>query len=248
MQRGSDSDEQSGSSENVGVDKQVELTQENFAEEIMKAQLDAGTAHLSMTMAMGGQDITMEGDMSLAEQTADTAMSLVLDGESLGAAGDMEMRLVDQVMYLNLGQMTEDKFAKIDLTDESNPMAEQYGQIMDQSNPASQIEAMGDSIVTFEEDGDGGQIDGVDTVKYLVTLDAVKMYEAQGVDPSTMPGLPETIEYVMYIGEDNLPRRMEVNIPGAEAVNEWSNWGEDISITAPSEDQISEKDLFAPQG
>ncbi|RLV56429.1 hypothetical protein D9V41_04945 [Aeromicrobium phragmitis] len=247
---GSDSSEgQSGSTEKVGEDKGTELTKDNFADEIMKAQLDAGTAHLVMTMTMGGQEITMDGDMSVAEKPADTAMSLTMDGEALGAGDtDLEMRLVDQVMYMKMGQATGDKFARIDLTDESNPMGAQFSEMMEQSNPATQVEAMGESIESFEDGGDGGEIDGVSTTKYRITLNAAKMYEAQGTDPSAMAGLPETIEYVMYVGDDNLPRRLEAEVMGATAVNEWTKWGEDVDISAPSDDEITDQNPFAGMG
>src|SRR5690606_26345608 len=126
----------------------------------------------------------MEGDMALSEDPAKTAMAITMSGEALPAGQGMEMRLVDQIMYMKMGEMTQGKFVKIDLTDESNPLGEQYGNMLDQSNPATQIEAMGKSIVKFENQGDGGEIDGVSTTKYLVQLDTAKMYEAQGVDPS----------------------------------------------------------------
>ncbi|WP_293784779.1 hypothetical protein, partial [uncultured Aeromicrobium sp.] len=114
---GSDSPgDQSGSQENVGEDKGTELTKDNFADEIMKAQLDAGTAHLVMTMTMGGQEISMEGDMRVSDKPEDTAVAIVLDGAALGASGmDLESRLVDEVMYIKMGQATGDKFVKLDL-------------------------------------------------------------------------------------------------------------------------------------
>ncbi|TSD63639.1 hypothetical protein [Aeromicrobium piscarium] len=234
----------SGSSEGVGEDKDVELTQENFAEEISKAQLDAGTAHMTMTMDMMGTPITMEGDTVLADDPADVAMSLSMDMEGMGApeGTSMDMRMVDQVIYMNMGQMTEDKFVKIDLTDESNPLGAEFSDILEQSNPAAQIEAMNDSITSFEEAGDGGEIDGVSTTKYNLTLDAAKVMEAQGQDTV---GAPETFEYVMYVGEDNLPRQMDIEIPGmGTSTIEWSKWGEDVSIDAPSDDEITDQDPF----
>ena len=44
----------------------------------------------------------------------------------MGSAGPdtMKMRLVDGVLYMNFGQVTKDKYVKIDLTDESNPFGQ----------------------------------------------------------------------------------------------------------------------------
>lgn len=247
---GSDSSgDQSGSQENVGEDKGTELTKDNFADEIMKAQLDAGTAHLVMTMTMGGQEISMEGDMRVSDKPEDTAVAIVLDGAALGASGmDLESRLVDEVMYIKMGQATGDKFVKLDLNDPNNPMGSQFSEMMEQSDPSKQIEAMGKSIESFEDEGDGGEIDGVSTTKYRVTLNAARMYEAQGTDPSTTAGLPETLEYVMYVGEDNLPRRLEAEVMGAAAVNEWTRWGEDVEISAPADSEITDQNPFAGLG
>ncbi|MBM9464859.1 hypothetical protein JL108_15515 [Aeromicrobium sp. YIM 150415] len=241
---GSD-DSGSGSSGEVGEDKGVELTQDNFAEEMSKAVVKAGTAHLSMEVDVAGTPLTVEGDTLTAEDPADAAVAMSMDMEAAGApeGTKMDMRMVDQVMYMNMGQMTGDKFFKIDLTDESNPLGAQYNQLVNQSNPAAQFDAMDDAISSFEEDGDGGEIDGVETKKYTMTLDAAAMLEAQGMDTV---GAPESLDYVLYIGVDNLPRRMEIEVPGAgTSTIDWTKWGEDVSIEAPAEDEISDENPFA---
>lgn len=240
---GSDSDDSSGSDDNVGEAKDVELTKDNFAEEISKAQLDAGSAHMKIDMDAAGQAITMDGDFVVAEDPADVALSMSMDA----AGQSMDMRMVDQVIYINMGELSQNKFAKIDTTDTSNPVGEQMNQMMEQSNPAAQVEAINEAMTDFEDTGETEDIDGVEATKYVITTDAKKVLESQGQDASQMAGIPDTIEYSMWVGEDHLPRRMEMDlaVSGQETSTtiEMTKWGEDVKIEAPSDDEISEESI-----
>ncbi len=85
---------------------------------------------MTMHMDMGGQVIHADGAVDYTTTPPQMAMSM----ETPAAAGQsIEMRLVDGVMYMNMGQMTNDKFVSFDLSDAANlpPGMEQLTSTMD---------------------------------------------------------------------------------------------------------------------
>lgn len=211
-----------------------ELTQDNFVERLSAAQLEAGSAHMEMTSGMGGQTITMSGDVQMAESVADSASHLTMD---MGAM-TMDLRLVEGVMYLKMGEMTGGKYAKIDLTDPDSPLAQQYGSMADQADPTAQLQTFKSALVEFDNQGDGGEIDGVDTTKIEVAVDTAKVLEEQGQQlPKSMP---KELRYVMHVGADDLLRKMTMDLAGTESTLTWTKWGEPVEVEAPAKDEISD--------
>lgn len=237
---GGDDTGSGGDTSSVGEKADTELTQENFFTEVTKAQQDAGTSHVEMAFGVGGQDIEASGDVSTGKTAADSAMSMTM---TLGAQGEMEMRLIDGVLYMNMGSMSQNKFAKIDLKDESNPLGEQYGSLLDSVDPSKQIEQMQDAVTGFEQKGEAEELDGVEATPYVVTVDSSKLTEQLGATGQDAAQVPETLTYTMYVGPDNLPRRILMDVAGTKMTMDYSKWGEDVTIEAPAKDQISDVDL-----
>lgn len=230
-----------GSSDVVGKERGIVLTQENFAEEIVAAQREVGTVQVATSSEIGGQALSMEGWAILDQDPASAAAQLTMELSGMGD-GRMDLRMVNRVVYANLGQMTEDRFYKIDPDDDSDPLAGRFVDMLEQADPVTQMKLIGDSTTEFAEGGDGGEIDGVRTVRYVLSVDPVAMYEAQGVGADQMVELPDVLEYVLYVGRDLLPRRLEVEIPGVGTSKvEWAAWGEEVSIDVPDEDSITDE-------
>jgi len=242
---GDDEEPASGSgsaSAEVG-DAADELTAETFMTAVSGAQAKAGSSHVDMTVDAAGQKITAKGDVVIGDDPADTAMTMTMDaGAAAGGLGSLEMRLVDGTFYMNLGPLTQDKFAKVDLDDPSNPLGAQYGQLVDQLDPSRQIEQFNDALKSFDQKGEPLEIDGVEATPYVLTLDTTKI---PGTEDGATAGMPETIEYTMYIGPDNLPRRISSDIAGSAFTMDYSKWGEDIKVEAPSDDEITDTDLMS---
>src|SRR5690606_9306211 len=108
------------------------LTRENFVDRLGQAQVEAGSAHLEMTASASGMDVSMTGDLRVAEDVERSASRLSMD---LGMM-QMDVRLVDGVMYLKMGQMTGGKYVRIDLRDPDDPVVKRFGSSMDQVDPA----------------------------------------------------------------------------------------------------------------
>ena len=225
------------------------LTKTNFFTEITEAQKEAGTSHIAMALEVAGQSIKADGDIKVGDTAADTAMAMTMDSGQAGL-GSLEMRMVDQVFYLNFGPMTSNKFAKIDLTDKSNPIGKQYADIVGSLDPSQQFKEFEGAVSSFEQKGKALELDGVQAKPYVVVIDTSKLPSAKGASES----LPKTLEYTMYVGPDNLPRRVITELPaaaggaGTEMTINYTKWGEEVSITKPKASEITDKDFFSQLG
>jgi hypothetical protein len=222
------------------------LTQAAFFDEISAAQRKAGSSHVVMTVKAGGQTIKADGDLSIGDEPADTAMAMTMDAGQAGL-GSLEMRLVDQVFYLNFGPMTSNKFAKIDLADEDNPIGQQYGELIGNVDPAQQLEELEGAVKSFEQKGQPRELDGVQARPYVVVIDTSKVPAAKEARGS----LPKTLQYTLYVGPDDLPRRMTSDLPGAGNATmtiDYSQWGEKVSIVEPKPSEITDKDFLGQLG
>jgi hypothetical protein len=216
------------------------LTEANFSQVLGDSQTKAKSAHVEMTVGVSGQSIKAQGDVKVGSSPEDTAMTMTMD---MGSSMNFEMRVVDQVFYMNMGKMSDDKFIKIDLTDDSNPFAKQYGEIMEQMDPAKQMEQFKDAVTSFEKKGEPQTIDGVKAQPYVVTVDTSKIKAFKDLPEASRSQVPDTIVYTMYIGPDNLLRRMEFELAGSKSTMDYSKWGEPVDIKAPPAGEISDKDF-----
>lgn len=234
-------DNGSGSTDTVGQTADTELTADNFFTEVLAAQQKAGSSHVTMTMEVMGQKITGEGDIAVGDTPADTAMQMTM---AMGGLGEFDMRMVGTTMYMNLGPASENKFVEIDLTDENSPLGSQYGDLVENIDPASQLQQFEEAVIELEKTGESVEVDGVTAEGWALTLDPSKLESIADLGEAAGQ-LPQRLEYIMYVGPDNLPRRFIMDMAGAEMSMDYSKWGEKVTIEKPSADQITDKDPFA---
>src|SRR5689334_276562 len=225
------------------------LTQKTLFPRVSKAQAAAGSSHISMKLtAPTGQDFRSHGQMKLGKRAQDTAMVMTVASES-GGLGTIELRLVDRNFYMALGALTQGKFAKFDLTDKSNPISRQYGDIIKNVDPARQMQSYQDAITNFDSSGDPVKLDGVETQPYVITIDPKKAATLKSFQTDR---LPKQITFTLYVGPDNLPRRMVSQMPGPSGTTrlqmDYSKWGEPVTVTAPSKANIVDDSLFSQLG
>lgn len=200
--------------------------------DLLKASLDkASTASISITTAGGVGSLTGEGDADFSSTPPTMTMTMSLP--QLG--GDVEMRLLDGVAYMKLPQ-TGDKFISFDLTDPSNPLGSAF---TDQLDIATQFDAFGDAIdeVTYVGTDD---VDGEELEHYSLAVDGQAVADQSGADAGAI-GLPEVITYDVYFDAEGFFRRMAFDL-GEQAGSttlDYSDWGKDVSITAPRPGEIT---------
>lgn len=201
----------------------------------MKAAIaDAESAHVTMEVNGNGQAMTGEGDVSYAGDS--TAMQMTMTIPQMGA-GEMELRMLDGVMYMAMPPMTpKGKFIKIDTNDPNSPFGDLSG--VTTGDPLATFDAFDAGLQDVKyvgaEDVDGEQMD-----HYVLTVDAKKAAKAQG--QQWQKGMPDTISYDMWLDGSDLMRRIEFDMgammggqPGSGGmVMTMSDWGEPVKVTAP---------------
>ncbi|GAA2075144.1 hypothetical protein GCM10009821_12690 [Aeromicrobium halocynthiae] len=232
----------------VGEDAGTELTRENFFEELSAAQVEAGSARVTMDLGEAAGGVAMQGDVVIGESVEDTAMTATLETGDTGP-GTVEMRLVDGVLYMNLGAMTEDRFAALDLQDEDDPVVQQFGSLTDSFDPARQLETLEGAVTGFEQAGAPEQLDGVEATPYSVSVDGAAIVENAGQDPSALGGaVPDELVYTFYVGPDNLPRRIVTDATAMSLTMDFSRWGEEVVVEKPADDEITTESPFGRAG
>lgn len=211
----------------------AQLTADDFAQRISDAQYKAGSAHVVQTIEVSGKKVETTGDIIVDKDPAKIRMSTVM-------TGGIEMRMVDGEVYLKMGELTGGKFYQAP-DDGSNPIAEQLKSSTDQVEIGKQLEALQVALKDIKATPDADTIDGVSVTKYTLTLDPKKMFAALKTDIPQGADLGDTISYDMYVGSDDLLRRMVMDIAGTAMTMDYSKWGEPVTIEAPPADQITDK-------
>ncbi|HUP99763.1 MAG TPA: hypothetical protein VM093_04820 [Aeromicrobium sp.] len=225
------------------------LTAKTLFPAVSKAQAEAGSSHMAMKLTTpSGQSFESHGQMRLGKRPSDTAMAMTVNGGT-GSMGTIELRLVGGNFYIALGALTQNKFAKIDLSDKSNPIARQYGDIVKNVDPARQVEQYRDAITKFDSSAQPVEIDGVKTQPYRITIDPKK---AGSLESFRKADLPSTINFTLYIDSDNLPRRMVSKVPSPAGPTrlqmDYTHWGEKVTIQAPKASNVVDQSLFDQVG
>jgi hypothetical protein len=198
--------------------------------------------------APSGDKFTSRGQMKLGTRPQDTAMAMTVDAGT-GGLGTVEMRLVERTFYISLGTLTQNKFAKVDLTDKSNPIASQYGAILENLDPARELQQYQKAITKFDASGETVEIDGVKAQPFRFSVDPSKADQFKQLDRAAMPA---SINVTLYVGPDDLPRRIVMQMPTQNGTTkqqrDYTKWGEKVTITAPSKTRITEDSLLENLG
>jgi hypothetical protein len=227
------------------VDPDAELTLASFSTTTSQAQVRAQTARIRAEIEMQGERAVLTGDMSIGESLAETSFEIEMSAPSVG--DDVSLVLVDNTLYQKTGDRAGGRYLALDLADRSNPLGAFYTQLLGQADPAGIVRAFEDAIHDFCPVGTA-RLDGVSTTRYRVTADTRKVLgRLLGADlMATLSGLgplPQTLTYDVWIGDDNLPRRMTYAVMGNTVVIDLTDWGEPVDIQAPPPSQVSDKPL-----
>ncbi len=232
------SDEPTAAADDAGsTEDSGHLDKDGLVEAITEGQRKAGSAHIAMKMSNG---ISAEGDVDYQGSSPEMQMSMKLP--QMGA-GTMEMRFVDGIVYMSMPQVTpRGKFLKIDPNDKSNPMSKSFGSLTEQMDPLNSIKGMRAGVQEVEFVG-AEEVKGDAVDHYRVTVDTAKMMEATG--QKTVPGMPETLTYDMWLDDKDLLRRMQFDLSGLKLDMLMSRWGEPVEVQAPPADKIVESPQMA---
>lgn len=191
------------------------------------------TSHITMDINGGGQSMTGEGDVSYEGKTS--SMQLELKAPQLGQ-GTIQMRMIDGIVYMAMPPMTpKGKFIKFDTKDPNSPFGQLGG--LTGGDPLSSFDAFDAGLEKVDYVGQES-VDGEDMDHYVLTVDARKAAKAQGM--TSMPqGMPKTVDYDLWLDDQDLMRRMEFDMGGSGGMTmTMSDWGEPVTIKAPPKSAV----------
>lgn len=216
------------------------LTQNNFVDRLTAAQRKAATSRVRMNIEAQGQKSVANGQVRTGSTIKDSAVAMSIDATGAGV-GVMEMRIVDGAFYLKFGDMTQGKFVLMD-PKADDPLADQLTNLMEQVNPTKQVKQFGEALKSFERTGSPKTIDGVAAQAYELVLDTSKLARVPGASASDTK-LPKTLTYTVFVGPDDLPRRISAKIVGLSFTANYTQWGKPVDIEKPTASQITDKGL-----
>lgn len=208
----------------------AELTDDSFASTVASAVDDAGSAHVAAEGTLMGMPLMLEGDVASGESPDDLTLALA------SSDGGLDIRLVDQVLYAKADPFTGGQFLSVDLTDSDDPLVARVESFKEKVDVQGLLDDL-DGAISVEASGEEPQtLDGVETTAYAVTVETEKLAEGSGAN-----GVPPTVEFTVYVGADDLPRRIVMDDRGTPITVDFSAWGEPVEVDAPAADQISDQ-------
>lgn len=198
------------------------------------------TAHAVLTSEVMGGALNGEGDVDYSSDPPAAAMTMTGD---LFGNEEIESRIVDGILYLKLGQLTGGKFAKLDLSDPSNPLG---GQFTDSMDPKSALKNLGAAIekVTYvgEEDLAGGT-----ARHYTAAVDTQKLLAGVGQEAGgSAAGMPDSLDYDVWFDDQGRFEQVKADLGNAgSSTTTLSDYGKDVSIQAPPAGEVTDKSPFS---
>lgn len=195
-------------------------------EAMANAFIEAGSFEFETTASAAGVGATVAGAMQIG--TDGSFSNMRVSTEQAGV--ETTMVLVDGQFFV---EITEDMGIPVDgswLTfdaDGENPLGQEMTGAIDEIGDAADLSAaLAENVehLTVTEVG-SATVDGVETTEYHV------------VDAEGEVGMGES--YTIWIDGDNLPRRISLESDGGEPVEViYKNYGVDVEIEAPPEDEV----------
>ena len=216
-----------------GLQAGDEMPLEEFADIVEEAADAATTAHVEGSLVAPDEsgNVEVEGDVDFAAASPSARLTTT-DG-----AGDdeSELLLVDGVAYVAIPQLGE-KYLKIDPGALPGGLSDKLGDLpMDRTDLADAV-SRAVSRVTYEGDD---EVDGGDAARYTVTLDTSKMADHLGGKGAGQAG---QLDIEVWFDEGGLFRQVSTDAgqeTGSLSVT-FSDWGDDVSIEKPAQDQLME--------
>lgn len=190
-----------------------------------------GTAHVTMRNEGGLVQSTSEGDMDFSSDPP--SMDLTMNAPDMG--GDMHMVLLDDVIYMRMGDLSKGKYLKLDLNDPENMMGEEMTAQLD---PRTSLNMMKDAVTEVSYLGrtslDGDQVD-----QYRAVIDPGRMFKDEEIPADS---IPKRMTYEVWVDDDNRIRQV-VTKAGKQlgsSIITYSDWGKKVTVKAPPASQVEE--------
>jgi hypothetical protein len=200
----------------------------DFAAQLADGFAAVTTAHATVNGALGATgDVTAEGDVDYGGDSPAAAMTL---SAGMFGPGGAEVRLVDQVLYVDLGRLSQGKFMKMDLDAPNSP----FGALGSQLDPKSSVELLEKGMTSVTYVGEEGGLR-----HYTATVDAKALLAGLAPGAAGRAALPKVFDYDLWLdGQDRVNKLAFAMGDQGSVEMTLSDFGADVSIEAPPADQV----------
>lgn len=210
--------------------KSGEMTFEQITKMLSASMTKGGTA--VVTMKASQAEATTETSGLIDYRSNPPAMSLTSKVAALGGA-ESTVIMVDNVMYMDMGEMSQGKFLKMPLDGDTAQMLD-----LSQLDPASAFEKIYGRDGTVVDRGEEKLKSGT-AHRYDVEVSTKKLRDDL---PEAVRGdMPTTAKYSFWFDGDDMVRQVVVDLgkAGTTTMN-YDQWGTDVSIKAPAASDVTE--------
>ena len=213
-----------------------EISADEFLDTFRDGVENSTTGHMTMTTGFTGMSIDAEGDVDY--RTDPPAMSVSMTIPSMGGA--MDMRFVDGIFYMNMGQASQNKFIKLDPADPNSTLGD-IGELTESMDPVRSFEQFAAGLEKVVYVGEE-EVDGETTDHYVLTLDTTKI---ESLKEAGAAGIPRELDYDIWLDDENRMRQVLIDMGTSGQIDmSVEDWGQDVEIEAPAANEIVEM----PQG
>lgn len=213
-----------------------EVDKNQFAQELQDAMSQAESAHMTMAMKGGPSAMTMEGDVDYTTDPPSMSAVMTAPGQ-----GKIEFRLVDEFAYMNMGELTQNKFLKASINDKQSELGDLTG-LRESMDPLSSFKSFSEGLEKVVYVGEE-QVGGDNAEHYELTLDTAKITALDDLtgQQAAQSGLPEKLTYDVWLDSENRMRQVAMDMGKTLGSLQMSvsKWNEPVNIVAPKPNQIT---------
>ena len=224
----------------TGLQKGDEVDPGDFVDTVSDGVKASTTAHMTMTTKLGSLgEMSGEGDLDYTADPPELAMTMDLP---MAGGTKTEMRYVDGIFYMSMGDLSGGKFWKLDPSDSDGPLGD-MGSMLDQVDPMGTLEKLEPAIDTVTYAGDD-DVDGQSLDHYELTIDPADLAKSMDLPDAAKSQLPGKITYDIWLDDEHRLSKMHMDLPVAGTDSSIdvtaSDWGKDVTIEAPPADEVTE--------
>lgn len=211
-----------------------EVDPADFVDDMMAGLEASTTAQMTMDMGIPGGALKVEGQVDYTTDPVSMAMTMT---NAMFGDEPMDFRLVDGIMYMNMGSLSNNKFLEFDLSDPEN-LPPGMEDMQDQMNPLSAFEEFEPALKSVTYVG-AEDVDGEELHHYALVVDTAKMESLEGMAAGS--GLPPEVAYDLYFDDEFRARQMDMTMemkPPVDMQVKFFDWGSPVDISAPPADQV----------
>ncbi|MQA63441.1 MAG: hypothetical protein GEU86_18580 [Actinophytocola sp.] len=222
----------SGDATNGGTSAPASGPQFNDAQSLLDAAKEGTQDAKTAKFSMEGTGVKASGEGVFDGANTKMAMTMAASGQ------EIEMRMIGTDLYMKGMPGADPKKPWAKMSMEGMPGADQ----LENSDPTKTLEhllAAGAEIDKKEET----ELNGEKVTHYSLTVDVQKMMEQMGGGEAgaTPPPGQEKMPVELYLNSDNQPVQIEMDMGGQGSMKmNFTDWGTDVKVEAPPEDEVAE--------